>query len=237
MATQPTPDLRRPRPAPPARLSGGTFLALVALLGLVIVLVTDQVAPAASERQAELRVWLAARAGGFMALLLLSVQVSIGLVLSHPSNKSTWKLSRRLFPWHENAWVFVLGFLVAHVVAIAVDDDAHVGVLGALVPGLSEYRSPAVALGTFALYALLLTGVTARYTRLLPAGFWLRLHRLSLAVFAFAWFHGVLAGTDTEAAAGLYGLSGLFVLLAAAYRYWVSRQARPSFSTAMEAAS
>jgi hypothetical protein len=236
MATSAQPDLRRPRSAPPARLAGGAFIVLIALLGLIIVLVTDQVAPAASERQAELRVWLSARAGGFTALLLLSVQISLGLVLSHPTNKSTWKLSKRLFPWHENAWVFVLGFLAAHILAIVLDDDAHVGVLGALVPGLSEYRSPAVALGTMALYALLLTGLTARYTRLLPAGFWLRVHRLSLAVFALAWFHGVLAGTDTGAAVWLYGLSGLLVLLAAGYRYWVSRQARPTFSTAPEAA-
>jgi hypothetical protein len=237
MPSQAPSDSRaRPRSGPSPRLSGGTWLALAAVLGLLVVAVTDQVAPAASPREAELRVWLAARAAGFTTLLLLSLQISLGLVLSHPTNKSTWKLSKRLFPWHENAWVFVVAFLAAHVVAIAVDDDARVGILGALVPGLSAYRSPAIALGTLALYALLATGLTARYTRLLPSGFWLRLHRLSLATFALAWFHGVLAGTDTQAAGPVYGLSGLFVLLASAYRYWVSRQARPTFATEMEAA-
>jgi hypothetical protein len=238
MPTQPPPDPRaRGRVGPPARLSGRTFVVLAALLGLFIVLITDQVAPASSERQAQLREWLAARAAGFSALILLAIQVSLGLVLSHPTNKSTWKLSRTIFPWHENAWVFVLAFLGAHVVAIVVDEYAAVGLLGALVPGLSHYRSVAVGLGTMALYALLLTGLTARHAKLLPAGFWLRLHRLSLGIFILAWLHGVLAGTDSVAMASIYGATGMAVLAAGAYRYWVSRQGRPTFATSPEVAA
>jgi hypothetical protein len=213
------------------------FAVLLAVVGLAIVFATDQVTPASSDRQAQIRIWLAARAAGFTTLLLMSLQVSLGLVLSHPTNKSTWRLSKLLFPWHENAWVFVLAFLAVHVVAIVLDPWADVGVTGAFLPGLSEYRSPAVALGTMALYALLITGLSARYTRLLPAGFWLRLHRFSLVVFVLAWLHGVLAGTDSVAMAGLYGATGLFVLAAGAYRYWVSRQARPTFATTLQEAT
>ena len=44
-----------------------------------------------------MRIWLAARAAGFLVLVLLTMQVVFGLVLSHPTNKTTWKLSR-LFP-------------------------------------------------------------------------------------------------------------------------------------------
>jgi hypothetical protein len=226
----------RPRPGPAARLSGGTWLALLALVGIVVVLATDQVVPATSERQAQLRIWLAARATGFTTLILLAVQVALGLVLSHPTNKSTWRLSRAIFPWHENAWVFVLAFLAAHIVAIVLDEYADVGLIGALVPGLSHYRTEAVATGTIALHALLVTGLTARYTKLLPPGIWLRLHRLSLVIFVLAWLHGVLAGTDSVAMAWVYGVTGMLVLAAAAYRYWVARQPRPTFSTSPEAA-
>jgi DMSO/TMAO reductase YedYZ heme-binding membrane subunit len=101
------------------------------------------------------------------------------------------------------------------------------------VPGLSEYRSVPVALGTLGLYALLVTGLSARYTKLLPKGLWLKLHRLSLGVLALSWFHGVLAGTDSVALAGVYGASFTLVLAAAAYRYWVSRSGRPTFSTSL----
>jgi DMSO/TMAO reductase YedYZ heme-binding membrane subunit len=208
-------------------------VALGAAIGILAVFATDQVVPASSQHQAELRIWLAARASGFVTLGLLTAQVVLGLVLSHPTNKSTWRLSKLLFPWHENAWVFVLAFLGVHVVSIVADSYAQVGIVGAFVPGLSEYRSPAVALGTIALYALLIAGVSARYTKLLPAGLWLKLHRLSLVVLALAWGHGLLAGTDSVPLGGVYGASFALVVAASAYRYWVARAGRPTFSTSL----
>ena len=224
----------RTRSGPAGRLSAGAFLTLAALVGLVIIGATGQVLPATSAHQAELRVWLASRAAGFTALGLLTVQIALGLVLSHPTNKSTWKLSKRLFPWHENAWVFVLAFLAAHVVSLIVDPYAGVGLVGAFVPGLSGYRSTPVALGTLALWALLATGLTARYTKLLPAGAWLSIHRVALVVFVLAWMHGLLAGTDSTPLLGFYLVTGTVVLAAGAYRYWVSRAARPTFATSLE---
>lgn len=214
------------------RLSGRTFVVLGAVVGLVIVAATNQVVPASSDHQAQLRIWLAARASGITAYLLLTVQVVFGLVLSHPTNQTTWRLSKRLFPWHENAWVFVLAFLGAHIVTLVLDPYAGVGIGGVVIPGLSSYRSSAVALGTLALYALLVTGLTARYTARLPAGLWLRIHRLSLVVFGLTWMHGLLAGTDSVVLLPLYLLTGLAVLAAGAYRHWVTRRSRPlpSFS-------
>lgn len=215
------------------RLSGPRFAILLGLLGLGIVVATDQIVPASSAYQAQTRVWLAARAAGIVSYLLLTGQIVFGLILSHPTNQATWKLSKRLFPWHENLWVFVLAFLGVHIVSLILDPYAGVGVTGTFIPGLSSYRSSPVALGTLATYALILTGVTARYTRLLPTGFWLKLHRFSIVVFILAWLHGILAGTDTTVLRPLYLLTGMAVLMAAAYRYWVSRKARPTFSTSL----
>ena len=130
-----------------ARLSGGMLLALAAVLGIVAVYATNQIVPATSVHQAQLRVWLAARAAGFLTLILLTLQVVLGLVLSHPTNKTTWKLSKLLFPWHDNLWVFVMTFLAAHIVTILADPYAGVGFAGAFVPGMSSYRSAPVALG------------------------------------------------------------------------------------------
>ncbi len=192
---------------------------------------TDQILPAATDRQAELRFWLAARATGIVTLLLLTMQVAIGLVLSHPHNKTTWKLSKRIFPWHDHLWVFVFAFLVAHIVSLVVDPKAGVSVAGAFIPGLSQYRSTPVALGTLALYAFLVTAMTARYTKLLPPGAWLSLHRLALLIFVLSWLHGMLAGTDSAPLQLVYLLAGAVVIAAGAYRYWASRRAQPTFST------
>jgi len=219
------------RRARPFRLSGRGVVILGAIIVLILIYATDQVVPATSERQAELRIWLAARAAGIAAFLLLTFQIAAGLVLSHPTNKSTWKLSKRIFPWHEHLWVFVFAFLLIHVVSLVLDPYAGVGVGGALIPGLSSYRSSPVALGTLATYAFLVTALSARYTRILPSGAWLSIHRIALLVWVLAWLHGILAGTDAEALRAMYVSSGLAIVAAGAYRYWASRQGRPTFTT------
>ncbi len=226
----------RPTAAPPSsvrpfRLSMRGTAMLASMLGLVVIFATDQILPASTDRQAELRFWLAARATGVVTLLLLTLQVAIGLVLSHPHNKTTWKLSKKLFPWHDHLWVFVAAFLVAHIVSLVTDPKSGVSVAGAFVPGLSQYRSAPVAVGTLGLYAFLVTAMTARYTKLLPPGAWLSLHRLALLIFVLSWLHGMLAGTDSMPLEGLYLLTGAVVIAAGAYRYWASRRSQPTFST------
>ena len=206
------------------------------MLGLLLVYATDQILPASTDRQAELRFWLAARATGVIALLFMTAQIVFGLVLSHPHNKTTWKLSKRIFPWHDHLWVFVMAFLVAHIASLVADPKAGVDVAGAFIPGLSRYRSAPVALGTLALYAFLVTAVTARWTKLLPSGWWLKLHRLSLAIFIFSWLHGILAGTDSPVLEGAYIGMAIAVTAAGAYRFWAAKRPRPTFSSArMEA--
>ena len=219
------------------RLSGRAFVIIVAAVGLLIVVSTDQIVPATSPYQAQMRLWLAGRATGITAYLLLTAQIVFGLILSHPVNQSTWKLSKRLFPWHENLYVFVLAFLAAHIVSLILDPFAGVGIGGAFIPGLSSYRSSPVALGTLALYAMLVTGLTARYTKMLPAGFWLKLHRFAIVALVLAWMHGMLAGADAATLQPMYVATGTLVLLAAAYRYWVSKRQRPTFATSLPEAS
>jgi predicted ferric reductase len=219
------------------RLNARAWVVLGATLGILIVLSTDQVLPATSAYQAQMRVWLAGRATGITAYVLLTALVCFGLVLSHPTNQSTWKLSKRLFTWHESLFVFVVAFLVAHVVSIVLDPWAGVGIAGSFVPGLSAYRSAPVALGTLGLYAALISGITGRWTRLLPPGLWLRIHRFALVAWMLAWMHGLLAGTDSAALLPMYVATGIVVLGAGAYRYWVAKKARPTFATSLPEAT
>jgi predicted ferric reductase len=209
------------------RVSAPTLVAIAAAAFLLVLAVTNIVLPTESQRIADIRPWLVARATGVTAYLLLVAQVTAGLVMSHPTNLSTWKLSKRFFPWHEHLAVFALTFLVLHVVLLSIDRYANVGVLGALVPGLSGYRPAAVAVGTIALYSLLITAASARWTKLLPPGAWLKVHRLSAVAFALAWAHAMLAGTDGAALQPLYLATGLPIIALVAHRWWVVR-VRPS---------
>jgi len=219
------------------RLSLRAWIVLGAALGILIVVATDQVVPATSAYQAQLRIWLAARATGITTYLLLTGLVTFGLILSHPTNQSTWKLSKRIFPWHENLFVFVVAFVAAHVISIVLDPFAGVGVAGSFVPGLSSYRTAPVALGTLGLYAALVSGITGRWTKLLPQGLWLRLHRFALVAWILSWMHGLLSGTDSAALVPLYMATGGLVIGAGAYRYWVARKARPTFATSLQGAT
>jgi sulfoxide reductase heme-binding subunit YedZ len=204
------------------KFSARLTVVLLAAAVMGILWATDQILPASSEYQAQIRIWLAARATGIVTLVLLTGVVVMGVLLSHP-RQPQWKTAKGIFPWHESMWVFVLAFLAMHVVSLVVDPFAGVGIGGALVPGLSEYRSVPVALGVIGMYAFVVTVVTARYTKLLPRGLWLQLHRLSAVVLVLAWVHGVLAGTDTEALRPLYWTIAGAVVGAVAYRYWVVR--------------
>jgi predicted ferric reductase len=204
------------------KLSLRLALVIFVAMALTTLSATDLILPATSPYQAQMRIWMAARATGIVALVLLTIIVVIGIALSHP-HQGRWKQAKRLFPWHESLWVFVTAFLTVHVVSLVVDEYAGVGLGGALVPGLSEYRTVPVALGVTGAYAFAVTVITARFTSLLPAGVWLKLHRLSAVVLALGWAHGVLAGTDSGALTLLYWAMAVAVLGAAAYRYWVMR--------------
>ena len=147
------------------RVSPSTLVSIGAIAALVAVAVTVQVLPDLDARSAQLRPWVAARALGVTAYLLLALEVASGLILSHPANVSGWHRTRQVFPWHEMVTVFTGSFIALHVALLAVDPYAKVGVLGALVPGYSEYRPFAMAMGSIALYALIVTALTAKWTR------------------------------------------------------------------------
>lgn len=207
------------------RVGAMTLVAIGGAAALVALAVTDQVLPAGDTRIAEMRPWLAARALGITAYLLLALQVATGVLLSHPHNGARWQKTRQALPWHELLAVFTWAFLGLHIALLAVDPYADVGVLGALVPGLSPYRPPAIAVGTVAIYAMLFTAVTAKWTRLLPPGLWLKAHRFAAVSFLLAWIHGVLAGTDSGALTPFYLATGLPILAAIAHRWWTARTA------------
>ena len=214
------------------RVNGAVLVALGAAVALIGLGITNQVLPATDPRTADLRGWVAARALGVTAYLLLAFQVGLGLFLSHPRNSSEWRKTRQVLPWHEMVTVFMGAFIALHIVLLAIDPYAGVGWIGAFVPGFSGYRPPAVAIGSVALYALIFTAVTAKWTTLLPAGWWLKVHRFAAVAFLITWIHAVLAGTDGGALTPLYLVTGLPILAGVAHRWWTarSRPQRPESS-------
>ena len=216
------------------RLSGPRFLVLVGLLGIGIVVATDQIVPASSAYQAEMRVWLAARATGIVCYLLLDRPGRLRADPQPPDEPDDLEALEAALPLAREP-VDLRAGLPRAPTSSACSSTRTPGSAwpGPSCPGLSATGARRSPSARSSMYALIVTGLTARYTRLLPPGLWLKLHRLALVVVVLAWLHGTMAGTDTAALATMYLVTGGLVLGAAAYRYWVARKARPTFSTSL----
>ena len=62
-----------------------------------------------------------------------SFQVDLFVGWLRMSPTQIWKLSKRIFPWHEHVWVFVMAFLLVHIVSLVLDPYAKVGLFASTV--------------------------------------------------------------------------------------------------------
>jgi DMSO/TMAO reductase YedYZ heme-binding membrane subunit len=143
--------------------------------------------------------WFIARGAGLSALVTLTLAVVLGSVGSIRSRSPATRVIGQYL--HRTAAVLGLLLIALHVTAILMDSLAHVGLSGAFVPLTSAYRHTAVALGTVALYLLLLVAALGA-ARGRMAGTrtgvvtWRAIHCLSYLAWVAAVSHGLLAGTD-----------------------------------------
>jgi methionine sulfoxide reductase heme-binding subunit len=159
--------------------------------------------------------WYAARSAGVVAYLLLSTSVVLGILMS----------AKERFTWPRFAVEDVHGFLatlagvfiVIHGGSLLLDRVVPISLAQELVPFTTSYRPFAVGLGITAAELMAAVGVTNLFRQELPYRFWRRAHYLTLAVWAFASIHGLLAGTDRSDPwfAGIVGAAVASVALAA----------------------
>lgn len=164
--------------------------------------------------------WVLARASGVTSYVLLLALVLTGLGLAHPwaarlvRPRPTTRLAL-----HASLATFTLVFTVLHVVVLATDEWAQVGWRGALLPMASTYRPVPVTLGVLALWAGLVTGLTARWAGRVGGRVWWPVHKAAAGVFVLVWVHSVLTGTDTPALLGFYLGTGALVVAFGVSRY------------------
>jgi len=164
--------------------------------------------------------WLLGRATGIASYLLLAALVTTGLVLSHPWARGARRPSAATrLGLHVSLATFTLVFVVLHIVVLATDPWAHVGWKGALLPLASAYRPVPVTLGVVALWAGLVTGLTARLAGSVAARVWWPVHKVAVLMLVLVWGHSVLAGTDVVALRGFYLASGFAIVGLAVTRY------------------
>jgi DMSO/TMAO reductase YedYZ heme-binding membrane subunit len=138
--------------------------------------------------------WYAARAGGIVAWVLLTLAVIGGLQLST-------RLVRRPAPaWVLDVHRFVAGlsvvFVVVHLLGLWGDTFVQFTAADLFVPFASSYHSGALALGIVAMYLLLAIEITSLLMKRMSRRAWHAVHLSSYALFFVATVHGLLLGTD-----------------------------------------
>jgi hypothetical protein len=164
--------------------------------------------------------WVLGRAAGVASYVLLLLLVVTGLVLSHPwARHLSFPAPRTRLTIHATLSLFTVAFTGLHLVVLALDPWAKVGWLGALLPMASGYRPVAVSLGILALWAGIITGVTARFAGRFASRYWWPIHKVAATLLLLVWAHSILAGSDASSLTPFYIVTGLFVVALAMTRY------------------
>lgn len=148
--------------------------------------------------------WLASRASGIVAMLLLTVAVLLGLMLG---GKVSQKLPKRLAHLlgaeprlvskaHEQLSVAALIATGVHGVTLLGDAYIHPTLAQIAIPFTIEYRPVATGIGIVAGYIAVALGLSFYARQRIGAQTWRKLHRFTLVAYAMAVIHTITAGTD-----------------------------------------
>jgi sulfoxide reductase heme-binding subunit YedZ len=139
--------------------------------------------------------WLASRAFGIVALVLLSLSVSLGLAMSgrllrRPGLPATVKR------YHEATTLVTLGLIGAHGGVLLLDGWLRPNLAGVTLPFALGYRPFWTGLGVIGAWLALILAGSFYVRRWIGVKTWRWLHRWTIAVYGLALAHVVGAGTD-----------------------------------------
>ena len=137
--------------------------------------------------------WITSRSAGIAALVLASLAVSLGLLMS------TRLLKRRgtdLRVTHEALSLATMAALVVHAVSLLGDHFLHPSVLDISLPFVSGYKTAWTTLGIVAGWALIALGVSYYFRARIGVARWRRLHRFTALAWVTGLAHSLGEGTD-----------------------------------------
>jgi hypothetical protein len=141
--------------------------------------------------------WYATRGAGAVTLVLLTASVVLGIgefrmwTGGRSSRFSTGAL-------HRFVSLLALVFLAIHVATVWIDPFPRIGLVNAVVPFQTSYRSLWLAFGTIACDLMLAIVVTSLVRTRLGYGPWRAVHLLAYASWPVALLHGLGAGSDAK---------------------------------------
>lgn len=143
--------------------------------------------------------WLAGRASGVVALLLVTASVAIGLTMASKIVRKRG-IAPVLARVHEQTALAGLVAIAVHGATLLADPWLHPGVQGVLVPFAMGYRTAFTGLGVVAGYLAAILGLSFYARRRIGPKLWRKVHRATVLVWALGVVHTLGAGTDAGSA-------------------------------------
>ena len=137
--------------------------------------------------------WITSRAAGFAALVLASLAVSLGLLMSTKLLKGR---TTELRAAHDTLALATIVAIVAHGVSLLGDSYLHPSIFDLSLPFASSYKTFWTTLGIVGGWGLILLGLSYYARRWVGAVRWRKLHRFTALAWLLGLVHSLGEGTD-----------------------------------------
>ncbi len=168
--------------------------------------------------------WYVTRAAGLTSYILLWLSMVWGMAIStkifSPALEGTYS-----YDFHEFLSLLGLGFVLLHVVVLAIDKFLPFSLSQILVPFIDTYRPLWVGLGIIGFYIFLLVTVTFYMRQSIGPQAFRSIHILSLAGYLGVTLHGVFGGTDSALPVTRLIYAGTFLVVVFLTAYWLVMRA------------
>ena len=176
--------------------------------------------------------WLASRATGIVALLLVTASVLIGLLMASGLLKRPG-LKRSLVAFHEHTALVALVLIAVHGITLLGDRTLNPGPIGILLPFATPYRPSYTALGILSGYLVAALGLTFYVRKWIGGKRWRQMHRATVVAYLLGVAHAIGAGSDASTPAVRFGL--VASVLPAATLFLIRNRTRTTGSAARAA--
>ncbi len=139
--------------------------------------------------------WLASRAAGVIALILIALSVALGLLMAAKAVKKPG-LPRVLIAVHEHAALAALVAIAVHGITLLGDSWLNPGPLGIAVPFVMDHEPIYTGLGIIGGHLAAILGLTFYLRRRIGTRRWRNLHRLTPVVYVLGVIHTLGSGSD-----------------------------------------
>jgi len=137
--------------------------------------------------------WITSRAAGIVALVLASLAVSLGLVMSL---KFVRRRGPDLLAVHEILSLSAIVAIVVHGLALLGDQFLHPSIADIAIPFVSGYKTFWTSLGIISGWGMAFLGLSYYARRFIGSKRWRKLHRFTAVLWLFGLGHALGEGTD-----------------------------------------